>query len=170
MGRKAWDIIEWSNKKRELGKDLRNMKRGKISRKEYIRKKGEYRAQCKKEREEYQKKKEEKISLKTEEESWKYNILINLGKREKKVLNQNIKMKSQEKHFMDLLEGTRERKLLEWSLEEEKNKETKESRKDEEEELRQEKLVEQLKKLKKGEDEIENEAWRLISKKIGEIC
>lgn len=43
----------------------------------------------------------------------------------------------------------------------------------EEEEITTEEMIEQLKKLKReetpGENEIENEAWKLMSKEIGEV-
>lgn len=43
----------------------------------------------------------------------------------------------------------------------------------EKEEITREEIIEQLKKLKRGkasgENEIENEAWKLMSKEIGEV-
>lgn len=65
---------------------------------------------------------------------------------------------------MDLL-GETERRMI---MEEEEGEE-----KVEEKEITREELINQLKKLKKrkalGENGIENEAWRFMSKEIGEV-
>jgi len=70
---------------------------------------------------------------------------------------------------MEMLEGTRERATL--RLESDESEEEMTNRK-EIEEIAKEKLIEMLRKLKKaktpGEEEIENEVWRFMFKKIGE--
>lgn len=131
--------------------------------------------QCVKEREEFEKKEKEKLqSIRTEEEVWRY---INKFKKKKEKIDENIDLESWKAHFMDLLRGSNERKITRIEMNEDMESKKQERVDDEVEETEQqqmrEELIAQLKKLKKGkapgEDGIENEAWRLMPKEIGEV-
>lgn len=43
LGRKVWHSKAWTEKKRELRREMRKMRKGKIDREEYIRRRKEYR-------------------------------------------------------------------------------------------------------------------------------
>lgn len=43
LGRKIWHSKAWTEKKRELRREMRKMRKGKIDREEYIRRRKEYR-------------------------------------------------------------------------------------------------------------------------------
>lgn len=82
-------------------------------------------------------------------------------------------MEKWNEYFRELLEGSKDRVVLEEKEEERREMEEREEKKEEEEEnITKEKIVRQLKKLKRGkvpgEDGIENEAWRLMSEEIGD--
>lgn len=82
MKRKEWHSKVWKKKKKELRKELKKLKKGKINKEEYIKK--EYRAWCDKKRERYEMEEEEKLRLiKTEEEAWNY--INKFRKRKEKV-------------------------------------------------------------------------------------
>lgn len=130
---------------------------------------------CAKKREEFEKKEKEKLkSIRTEEEVWRY---INKFKKKKEKIDENIDLESWKAHFMDLLRGSNERKITRIEMNEDMESKKQERVDDEVEETEQqqmrEELIAQLKKLKKGkapgEDGIENEAWRLMPKEIGEV-
>lgn len=81
---------------------------------------------------------------------------------------------------MDLLGGSKERKIMEERREDIVEKGGEEENKEEEEEITKEELIEHLRRKEKGkrklekgktpgENEIENEAWRLMSQEIGEV-
>lgn len=190
MGKKAWHSEEWKKKKRRLRRELRRIKKRKTSREEYIKKRNEYKAWCKIERERYEKEEEERIeSIKTEEEAWKY---INRYRKKREKMNEDMDLEEWRQHFKELLGGTENRvidieetqkkyeKIKEFwwekkkeEKEEEKKTEKEEEKKKEEEKITKEEFVEHLKKLKKGkapgENEIKNEAWRLMPTEIGEV-
>lgn len=171
LGRREWHNKEWKMKKRELKKELKRMKKEKISREEYIGKRREYKKWCEEERKKYEKEEEKKINLiRTEEEAWKY---INKYKKRERI-DENIDLESWNTHFMELLDGTTRRVTIKELEEAETDEEERtRKRKEEEEGITQEELVKQLRNLKKGkapgENGIENEAWRLMLKKIGEM-
>jgi len=71
-----------------------------------------------------------------------------LGRKKARIVEENISMEDWEKHFLELLEGEKGRK-------QEKKKNGERSR----EELGEEKIEFQLKKIKKGIDDIIGEAW-----------
>lgn len=111
LGRREWHSKEWKKRKRGLKRELTRMKKGKINREEYVKKKKEYKAWCKEKKERYEKEEEKKIkSIKTEEEAWKY---INKFRKKRERVDENIKLESWREHFMELLEGTRERRIIE---------------------------------------------------------
>ena len=81
-------------------------------------------------------------------------------------------MESWSTNFMELLKGTKEGKKVEEKENSRIDEERAKRDEEEEEEISKEELIEQLKKLKKGkapgENGIENEAWGLMPKGIGE--
>lgn len=142
------------------------MRRGKIEKEEFIKKRKEYRNWCEEEKERLKKEEEERInSIRTEEEAWKY---INKFRKKREGIGKNIGIEKWRDHFMQLLEGAKERVVLEEEEEEGGN----EKEEEEEDSIGKEELVRQLTKLKKGkapsENGIENEAWRLMPTEIGE--
>lgn len=108
IGRRRWHSTEWSKKKRELRRELKKLKKGKITKEEYVNKRKDYRKWCTKERSEFEKKEEEKLrSIRTEEEVWRY---INKFRKKKEKIDESINLESWKAHFMDLLRGSEERK------------------------------------------------------------
>jgi len=94
----------------------------------------------------------------------------------KREIDDNIEMESWTEHFMELLEGSRIRIKRKEEKETGKEVETIEREQEEEEkeeEITDEEIISQLRELKKrkapGENGIENEAWRLMPKEIGEV-
>lgn len=74
---------------------------------------------------------------------------------------------------MEILGGTKEREITEKEKDETTDRDRKEENEAGEEEITKEELVEQLRKLEKGkapgENGIENKAWRLMPREIGEV-
>lgn len=164
LGRRGWHSKEWKKKKKDLRRELRRMKKRKTSKEMYVKKRKEYREWYEEEREKYEKEEEEKLKLiGTEEEAWKY---INKFRKKRERVNESIELENWGSHFMDLLRGTKERKTMVEDRENEGKKDGEEEKKEEEGEITKEELVGQIMKLKKGkapgENEIVNEAWRLI--------
>lgn len=129
----------------------------------------EYKRWSDKERKKHKKVEEEKIrSIRTEEEAWKY---INKFRKKKEGVDEDIEFKNWKKHFMELLGGVKEKVIME---EEAEKREEEKAEKDgeEKEEITRKELINQLRRLKKakapGENGIENEAWRLMSREIEE--
>lgn len=138
---------------------LRKMKGEIIKKEEYIKKKKEYRAWCKEEKRKREKEEEERIrQIGTEGEAWKY---INRFRKRRKKVDEEIEMDKWRDYYMDLLRGTRQRTIMEEEEEEEGNEK-------EEGEITKEELRRLRKKKAPGENGIENEAWRFMSKEIGE--
>ncbi|XP_011637362.1 trichohyalin-like [Pogonomyrmex barbatus] len=170
IGRRTWHSKEWNKKKRELRKELGRLKRGKISREEFVQKRKEYRDWCKKEKHKHEREEEERIkAIRTEEEAWRY---INKYRKKKEGISESIEIERWTTHFMELLDGSKDKIIMKEEEEEKKTKKAKQEREKEENELTREEIIKQLIELKKrkapGENEIENEAWRLMSKEIGE--
>lgn len=133
LGRKEWKI-----KKRDLRKELRKMRKGKIRKEEFIRKRKEYRRWCEQEKEKHRREEENKIrEIRTEEEAWKY---INKFRKKREGIDESIDMEKWEIHFMELLEGTRNKVTLEETLEEREKKKSEEN-KEEEEKIAKEELI-----------------------------
>jgi len=154
-------------KKRELRKAMRDLKKKKISRKDFIVKRREYK-ECKIREKEHAEEEEVKIrSIRSEAEAWKY-INKYKDKRAERI-SEDIEMDEWRGYFMEMLRGTQEKIMLEIkNSEEEEDKEEVEAAGD----IMREEIIEVLKKLKRekapGEDGIENEAWRYMSKELGE--
>ncbi|XP_012535403.1 golgin subfamily A member 6-like protein 6 [Monomorium pharaonis] len=164
MGKKEWHSKEWKRKKRYLRAMMRRMKKGKISREDYVQKRKHYKEWCKEEKKRHEEKEERKIkNISTEKEAWKY---INKYRKKREGIDEEIELGNWKKHFMDLLRGKEER--ITWQQEEEENK-----RGEEVTELTTEELDNQWKKLKMEkvpeEDDIENEAWKYMSGETGEV-
>ncbi|XP_067209997.1 uncharacterized protein [Linepithema humile] len=167
LGKKEWHSKEWKIKKRELKKELKKLEKGKINKKKYVEKRKEYRKWCEEEKRKHEEEEEQKIKLiRTEKEAWKY---INKFRKKREGIDENIEMKKWNAQFMELLGGTKEKKILK----KERREEERIQKTDEEDkEISREELVRQLRKLKKGktpgENGIENEAWRLMSEEVRE--
>jgi len=112
----------------------------------------EFREKCKKKEERNRKRIEEEInSITTEAQIWRF---VNLRRKKARIIEENINMEDWEKHFLELLEG-----------EKGTGEETEEKGKmegDQEEELKEEEIEIQLKKIKRkkaiGVDDIGGEA------------
>jgi len=156
--------------KRELRKELRKLKKDKISREEYVGKRREYKKWCAEEKKKHEQEEEKRIrAIKTK--AWKY---INKHRRKRERVNRAIDMNSWSGHFMELLGGTKEKVVMEEEEREQKEEgNATEKNKEKEKEITKEELVKQLRKRKKekapGENGIENEAWRLMPGAIGEV-
>lgn len=126
---------------------------------------------CDGERNRYEKEEEERIKMIRTEEAWKY---INRYRKKRERIDEKIKMESWYNHFKELLEGSKKRT----TMEEEGNKEMEEKGERteteyEDDEISDEEIIKQIRELKKEkaseENGIENEAWRWMSKEIGEV-
>lgn len=172
MGRKEWHSKEWKEKKREVRREMEKWRKGKIDKKEYVRKRREYKRWCEEERKKHREEEEEKIkAIRTEEEAWKY---INKYRKRREKIDDNIEMEKWTEHFMELLEGSKIKRKEEKEIREVKELvEREEEGKEKEDEITDEEIISQLRELKKrkapGENGIENEAWRLMPKEIGEV-
>ncbi|XP_039304823.1 golgin subfamily A member 6-like protein 22 [Solenopsis invicta] len=167
IGERKWYNREWKEKKRELRKMLRNLKKGRIDREDYIARRKEYKEWCKEQKKRHEQAEEEEIrKIKSEKEAWKY--INKYGKQRKERISDDIRMDEWREYFIGLLGGTQSKIELEKG---EQEKETDITRK-EPEDITKEELKEILRKLKKAkapeEDGIENEAWIHMSHEIGE--
>ena len=73
MGDRKWHSKEWTERKRELRKELRKLRKGRMSREEFWGKIKEHKAWSEKERQKYERREEKKIRMiMTESEEWKY--------------------------------------------------------------------------------------------------
>ena len=105
--------------------------------------------------------------IKTESEAWKY---INRygGRKQRERIDKSNEMKKWKSHFMELLEGHKDKQ--ESRIKQEHNEEEKEM---ESERITKEEVIKQLLKLKRekapGCDEIQNEEWRLMPMEVGEV-
>ncbi|KAG7203931.1 hypothetical protein KM043_017089 [Ampulex compressa] len=121
IGTKIWYSVEWKVRKRKLRRELRELRKGRIRREEYVKKRREYGEWCKGERQRYEKKEEDKIkSIKTEKEVWKY---IDKYRKKKEGIDESIQSERWRRHFMDLLDGTSEKVILEEKEETEEGEE-----------------------------------------------
>ncbi|XP_025074790.1 uncharacterized protein LOC112552838 [Pogonomyrmex barbatus] len=170
IARRTWHNKEWNKTKRELRKELGRLKKGKISREEFVQKRKEYREWCKKEKHKHEREEEERIkTIRTEEEAWRY---INKYRKKKEGISESIEIERWIMHFMDLLDGSKDKIITKEEEEEKETEKAEQEREEEENELTREEIIKQLIELKKGkvpgENDIENEAWRLMPKEIGE--
>lgn len=118
----------------------------------------EFRELCKRKEEVRLERIEEEIrNCRTETQIWK---IINKERKRVAPIQEDISMEEWKRHFMRLLEGSEKDKR------EEAEKRNLEG--DQEEDIRDEEIEEQIKKLKKkkaaGTDGIESEVWRYIAK------
>ncbi|KAG7198956.1 hypothetical protein KM043_015919 [Ampulex compressa] len=130
-----------------------------------------YREWCKGERQSYEKEEEEKIKLiRTEKEVWKH---INKYRKKKEGIDESILSERWRQHFLDLLDETSEKVILEERKETEEGEEKGTTLGRGEEEITKEELITQLVNMKRGKapgkNGLENEAWRLMPKEIGEV-
>lgn len=94
-------------KKRELKKELKKLKKGKIDRETYVERRKEYRKWCDRERKRHEKEEEETIkAIRTEEEAWKY---INKYRKRREGIDESIEIDKWFEYFMNLLDGSEER-------------------------------------------------------------
>lgn len=167
LGNREWHSKEWKREKRYLRTMLRKMKKGKISREDYVKKRKDYKIWCKEEKRRHEEEEERKIrSIRTEKEAWKY---INKYRKKRVGIDKEIDLGTWKKHFMELLGGKEERIVRQIKNREDELEEGEEEAQD----ISQEELVKQWKKLKMGkapgEDGIENEAWKYMTTEIGDV-
>lgn len=168
LGERMWHKAEWRRRKRELRKEMRRFRGGKINREEFVKKRKEHRKWCAEEKERYEREEMEKIKLiKSESEAWKY-INKYRGKKRGGKTGESIDLKRWKNYFMLLLGGQEA---------EEKGVAQRGGRVDqtgeeETEGFTREKMIHSLRNLKRakapGADGLENEAWRLMPMTIGE--
>ncbi|XP_036142959.1 golgin subfamily A member 6-like protein 22 [Monomorium pharaonis] len=150
-----WYDQECKFRKRELRKQLRRLKKGKIGSKEYIERRKEYKELVKKKKEVWG---EELLTrlrkIKEGKEFWEE---VNKRRKRRELISKKIDTQTWEKHFRDVLDGKRQRRIREW----EKVKE------EEEEDITEQEIEEAIKKKKKkkasGPDGIPNEAWKFAT-------
>jgi hypothetical protein len=133
-------------------KKLRNWKKEKATKEEYKRARKRYKLVCKEKKEKKRMEEEMKMKgIKTEEEVWRY---INRERKKKgEIVSDRITMEEWRKYFSELLGGEENRQ----------EKEKRQHRVGEIEEITREELEQQLRKLKRkkapGRDGIQNESW-----------
>jgi len=163
------DEKERTKKETEGAKEEED-KQGRLHYKKEITKRREYKEWCKTRKREHVEEEEIKIrGIRTEAEAWKY-INKYKGRRGERI-SKDIEMDEWRGYFMEALEGTQERTTVEMESsegEEEEGEEETAAVGD----ITKEETIEVLKKLKRakapGENGIENEAWRYMSKDLGE--
>ncbi|KAH0818734.1 hypothetical protein GEV33_004057 [Tenebrio molitor] len=138
--------------KQAARKKLRNWKKEKATKEEYKRARKRYKLVCKEKKEKKRMEEEMKMKgIKTEEEVWRYTNRERKKKGE--IVSDRITMEEWRKHFSELLGGEEIRQ----------EKEKRQHRVGEIEEITREELEQQLRKLKRkkapGRDGIQNESW-----------
>jgi hypothetical protein len=147
----CWDK-ECREGKQAARKKLRNWKKEKATKEEYKRARKRYKLVCKEKKEKKRMEEEMKMKgIKTEEEVWRY---INRERKKKgEIVSDRITMEEWRKYFSELLGGEENRQ----------EKEKRQHRVGEIEEITREELEQQLRKLKRkkapGRDGIQNESW-----------
>jgi hypothetical protein len=151
-----WKNEWWDNECREgkqaARKKLRNWKKEKATKEEYKSVHKRYKLVCKEKKEKKRMEEEMKMKgIKTEEEVWRY---INRERKKKgEIVSDRITMEEWRKYFSELLGGEENRQ----------EKEKRQHRVGEIEEITREELEQQLRKLKRkkapGRDGIQNESW-----------
>jgi len=61
LGRREWYNEEWRDRKRGLRRALRDLKKGKIEKEEYVQRRREYRKWCEEQKKRYEEEEEAKI-------------------------------------------------------------------------------------------------------------
>lgn len=114
----------------------------------YVRKRKEYREQCKEQKKKHEEEEEEEKrirNIKSEAEAWKY--INKYRKKKTERISEKINIEEWKDHFVELLDDTQEKAVRQIESEErEDNKKGKE----EIEDITREELIETLKKLKKA--------------------
>lgn len=97
--------------KRKLRKELRELKKGRINKEDYEIKRRKYKEWYEAQKKKHKEAKEEKIrNSRSEKETWKY--INKYRKKKSEGPNKDIQIDSWRDHFMEILEGTRERTTL----------------------------------------------------------
>ncbi|KAH0816026.1 hypothetical protein GEV33_006765 [Tenebrio molitor] len=148
LWKNEWWDKECREGKQAARKKLRNWKKEKAPKEEYKRARERYKLVCKEKKE--KKRMEEEMKMK-EEEVWRY---INRERKKKgEIVSDRITMEEWRKYFSELLGGEENRQ----------EKEKRQHRVGEIEEITREELEQQLRKLKRkkapGRDGIQNESW-----------
>lgn len=108
-------------RKREVRKILRQFRKGKVEKEQYLEKKKEYKEWCREKGERHEEKEEIKLrGVKTEAEAWKY---INRYKKKRENIDEEITMEEWKNHFMELLERREDRRIVNFRAGEEKEEE-----------------------------------------------
>jgi len=175
IGYKDWWDRSCTKKKRSVHRICKCWKNGKIRRDMFIKARRELKellAEKKK-----RKREEEEMDLrriKNEAEVWKY---INKKRGKREWIQNNIKKKDWENHFMELLEGTKRKEKRTEEEEHRERGEQEEKNTEGEEELKNEEIVRAVGRMKKkkaaGYDGIPMEAWlyggTAVRKGLGEV-
>ncbi|KAH0820667.1 hypothetical protein GEV33_002124 [Tenebrio molitor] len=152
LWKNEWWDKECREGKQAARKKLRNWKKEKATKEEYKRARKTYKLVCKEKKEKKRMEEEMKMKgIKTEEEVWRY---INRERKKKgEIVSDRITMEEWRKYFSELLGGEENRQ----------EKEKRQHRVGEIEEITREELEQQLRKLKRkkapGRDGIQNESW-----------
>jgi hypothetical protein len=152
LWKNEWWDKECREGKQAARKKLRNWKTEKATKEEYKRARKRYKLVCKEKKEKKRMEEEMKMKgIKTEEEVWRY---INRERKKKgEIVSDRITMEEWRKYFSELLGGEENRQ----------EKEKRQHRVGEIEEITREELEQQLRKLKRkkapGRDGIQNESW-----------
>ncbi|KAH0821274.1 hypothetical protein GEV33_001517 [Tenebrio molitor] len=152
LWKNEWWDKECREGKQAARKKLRNWKKEKATKEEYKRARKRYKLVCKEKKEKKRMEEEMKMKgIKTEEEVWRY---INRERKKKgEIVSDRITMEEWRKYFSELL----------WGEENRQEKEKRQYRVGEIEEITREELEQQLRKLKRkkapGRDGIQNESW-----------
>ncbi|KAH0820296.1 hypothetical protein GEV33_002495 [Tenebrio molitor] len=152
LWKNEWWDKECREGKQAARKKLRNWKKEKATKEEYKRARKRYKLVCKEKKEKKRMEEEMKMKgIKTEEEVWRY---INRERKKKgEIVSDRITMEEWRKYFSELLGGEENRQ----------EKEKRQYRVGEIEEITREELEQQLRKLKRkkapGRDGIQNESW-----------
>jgi len=138
LGEHSWWDAECKRNKRKVYKSYKRWKKERQSKEKYLRLRREFRENCKEKEERNRKRIEEEIKNITTkaQRRWKF---VNLGRKKARIVDENISMEEWKRHFLELLgeRGTGE--------------EIGEKRRtvgDQEEELREEEIEIQLRKIK----------------------
>jgi hypothetical protein len=152
LWKNEWWDKECREGKQAARKKLRNWKKEKATKEEYKTARKRYKLVCKQKKEKKRMEEEMKMKgIKTEEEVWRY---INRERKKKgEIVSDRITMEEWRKYFSELLGGEENRQ----------EKEKRQHRVGEIEEITREELEQQLRKLKRkkapGRDGIQNESW-----------
>lgn len=146
LEKRDWFNKEWKGKKKELRRVLRELKKRRIDKEEYVRKRREYREWCKEQKKKHEEEEEERIrNIKSEADAWKY--INKYRKKKTERISEKINIEEWKDHFVELLDDTQEKAV--WQIESEEREDNKKG-KEEIEDITKEELIETLKKLKKA--------------------